>query len=164
MKHKNRLVNLAFILLAFMLMSSCSMVNYEKNPVMVLEAYFDALNAKDFEKALDIDLEVTNRSLSLESLKGLDASYSDLRILPYTSPNYEIPKDDRGDIPGICERYVVTGQVDYPSGFGVGPSGEFSFLYTMINQEGKWLIFESGTFTKDSCQRATQMLEKRNSE
>ena len=56
MKHKKGLVNLAFILLAFMLMSSCSTVNFEKNPVMVLEAYFDALNAKDFEKAIDMDL------------------------------------------------------------------------------------------------------------
>jgi len=99
MKHKNRLVNLAFILITFMLMASCGMVNFEKNPVMVLEDYFDALNEKDFEKALDIDLEVTNRSLSLESLKELDASYTDLRILPYTSPNYKIPKDDRRDLP-----------------------------------------------------------------
>jgi hypothetical protein len=134
------------------------------SPIIVLEEYYAALNAKDFEKALDYEMLVSNRSLSIDSLEGLDASYKDLQILPYTLLNYELPKDDGGDIPGICERYTVTGQVDYPSGWGAGPSGDFGLLYTMVNEEGNWLIFSSGTFTKDSCIRAKKFLDGRNSE
>jgi hypothetical protein len=135
-----RLLLYACLLLMFSLLVGCS-TEFEQSAITVLEQYYAALNSRDYEKALDYDM-----------------------ISSYASPNFDIPIDDGGDVKGTCERYVVSGSVDYPTGWGAGPSGEFISLYTMINQEGKWLIFESGASTKDSCQQATQMLEKTNSD
>lgn len=158
-----RLLLYACLLLMFSLLVGCS-TEFEQSAITVLEQYYAALNSRDYEKALDYDMNNDDRLLRLRSLEGLEATYKDLSISSYASPSFDIPIDDGGDVKGTCERYVVSGSVDYPTGWGAGPSGEFVSLYTMINQEGKWLIFESGASTKDSCQQATQMLEKTNSD
>ena len=41
--------------------------------------------------------------------------------------------DYQGDIPGICEKFLVKGIVEYPSGCGAVPSGPFSTSLVLVN-------------------------------
>jgi hypothetical protein len=164
MKRSYWLLIYPFAVLLFTLFAACSNKDSKQSATTVLENYYSVLNARDFEKALDYEVSNNDRLQSLNSLKEIDASYRDLKISRYTTSNNQIPIDDGGDIIGTCERYTVSGKVEYPSGWGADPSGDFSLLFTMIMKEGRWLIFESGTFTKDSCLRAGKVLEETNSE
>ncbi len=66
--------------------------------------------------------------------------------------------EDQGDKPGKCERFLVKGYVEYPSGWGAGPTGPYSTHLVLVNLNNKWVIVGEGAPLVDGCTRAITTL------
>lgn len=129
-----------------------------------IEAYYVALNENNFEVATNfvfINDPITRKG-RIETYKGLDPYYSDLEVIPFA----DIPEsnnnigliEDQGDKPGKCERFLVKGYVEYPSGWGAGPTGPYSTHLVLVNLNNKWVIVGEGAPLVDGCTRAITTL------
>ena len=128
-------------------------------PEEVLLAYFNTLNTKDFWAAYDYKWHSKAETKETYNYPcqpvGWGATYSSIEIIPYAEywKTYESSTQypDEGDIEGQCERFMVSYWLDFPEGFGAGPPGEYTFLYTMVFDRNAWKVFDSGAPISDSC-------------
>jgi hypothetical protein len=163
MKKNNKIVSFLTKFLIMTILFGCA-VHDTPTARETIEAYYDALNENNFEVATDfvfINDPITRKG-RIESYKGLDPYYSDLEVIPFA----DIPEsnnnigliEDQGDIPGKCERFLVKGYVEYPSGWGAGPTGAYSTFLVLVNLNNKWVIVGEGAPLVDGCTRAIKTL------
>ena len=133
------------------------------SPEEVILAYFDAINTKNFQKSFDFQWQnwtETEKDRSAECLEEQNVTYSSIEITPYAeflaTRDTLTQRQDRGDIEGQCERFMVSYWVDFVS----GADGEYTFMCTLVFDQNAWQIMESGSPTSDSCIRAMDSLER----
>ena len=150
------------ILLSLTILFGC-MIYGTPTARKTIEAYYDSLNQDHFVEATDF-LYINDPMLKdarIEGYRELNAYYSELEIIPFADilkSNDQINfMDYEGDIPGICERFLVKGIVEYSSGWGAVPSGPFSTSLVLVNLNNKWIIVGEGAPTADGCTRAIEI-------
>jgi hypothetical protein len=163
MKIINRLIVWILMkILILALLAGCA-PNEKPTARETIEAYYKALNDDRYEEAAEFVFvnDPATKNSRIEGFEELDAFYSELEIIPIEDLPESYPEygfiEDTADVPGQCERFLVRGVTEFPSGWGAGPSGPFGTFLVLVKLNDRWVIAGEGAPTIDSCTRAMEL-------
>ncbi|MGV8048965.1 MAG: hypothetical protein AB2L21_01220 [Anaerolineaceae bacterium] len=77
--------------------------------------------------------------------------FEDWRATAATTPGMHLGWSD--DVVDVCQRYMIDVYMDFEGGWGAVPSGAYTFLVTMVKEEGSWKIRGIGYPDTTSCSK-----------
>ncbi|MFZ3069615.1 MAG: DUF4829 domain-containing protein [Anaerolineaceae bacterium] len=137
--------------------------DWTEEPRQIVKDYYDALNAKDWDRALSF-LEKPN-PLLVKTWQALDPTYEILEIQRFSNfsatmeAEHPVWRGYEGDVEGKCISLYIKEDVFYPSGWGERPSGTYSRAFVLVENEGSWKISDWGFIGSDACKVRIKTLE-----